>query len=632
LFGEEDSEHAGIPYFYDNNTDESSWTHPNEEKFSKLIEEERSKKEKSRRSKKSTEREKNIRKEEMSSEGISRIQQTVASPALALAPATPGYIKELNFELLESAERDKSLLKFLELQFGSAPSTPMAQEHINFGSVVDDDSNSDRVVDDSLSSLKQVILLESKNCALEKELARKQEIIDKSFEEERRRKLSYFLESERFQVSRSEMDQAPSSSVRSSPASGLNYEQNVLQRLQNQLLHEVVNFAKLEASFDRAQEELAAAEHALKKSAEEISGMQSERLLIQVELNDMRLEQKMLQEALLQSREEVAYKAKMIEDMKVDSDAKALEFKTLSEKSNTICATLGQTISEMESNTALLLKNSEESKISSQMLSSELALRTAEVQTLLSDRALLEDEMNGLKLSNCTLADQISGLKEILSITESSLKEVSTDKDSIRELLSLTESESSHWQNKFLSMEKLCNDLKEDISSCEYEAEAIITAAKTEISRFSAQTEAIQASFDVCQEDLKQALRELIKVEAERDVLKTVSTVEETKITDLQKSMVLMASDKDKEIFGLQEELDTSKSRLRACSSDLNVTLEKLELLKVNLTRSEEINDATFEDLVETRNQLHSAEQKAEELTLKLVELNSKFEALQVCS
>ena len=66
MFGEDDSEHVGIPYFYDNNTEESSWTHPNEEKISKLVDEERiKKKERSRKSKKNIEKEKNIPKEEI---------------------------------------------------------------------------------------------------------------------------------------------------------------------------------------------------------------------------------------------------------------------------------------------------------------------------------------------------------------------------------------------------------------------------------------------------------------------------------------------------------------------------------------------------------------------------------------
>ena len=40
-FGEPDSQHSGVPYFYNTTTDESSWTHPKEQIYFELVQKER---------------------------------------------------------------------------------------------------------------------------------------------------------------------------------------------------------------------------------------------------------------------------------------------------------------------------------------------------------------------------------------------------------------------------------------------------------------------------------------------------------------------------------------------------------------------------------------------------------------
>ena len=40
-FGDDDSEHPGVPYFYNSVTDESAWTHPKEDVYFQLVKRER---------------------------------------------------------------------------------------------------------------------------------------------------------------------------------------------------------------------------------------------------------------------------------------------------------------------------------------------------------------------------------------------------------------------------------------------------------------------------------------------------------------------------------------------------------------------------------------------------------------
>jgi hypothetical protein len=115
LFGDDDSEHPGIPYFYDNNAEESSWTHPNEEKFLKLVDvERRRKKEKSEpKSLKNAEKAKNIPKEEViemedfeaepqdtNRSSQVQVQSHVQNRSKAASPSTlspPAYQEESEF-------------------------------------------------------------------------------------------------------------------------------------------------------------------------------------------------------------------------------------------------------------------------------------------------------------------------------------------------------------------------------------------------------------------------------------------------------------------------------------------------------------------------------------------------------
>jgi len=514
--------------------------------------------------------------------------------AQTAAPATPGFIKDMNYEVLESAERDRNLLRFLELESGSH-SSPTVKMHLNYGSLVDDTPDhvflqqeppsSDQTDFDSPE--KRLILLESKYRALEKELAMKQNLLENAAEEERRKKLGYFLESDRFQLSRrgtgsgSELLISPphSSTAKASPSVGIAYEQNILQRLQHQLLQEVVNYAKLEASFDRSQEELSVAEHQIKKSEEEVS---------------------QLQQALLHSREELARKVKVIEDMQSASDKQDLDFIRLSESNDATCATLRETISELENRAAALSANVDELRTVSQELSDELVLRMSDFQKVQSERNLLEVELKSLEVTQGTLFEKISSL-------EMSLKDAICDKDSISQLLSLTESESAHWQEKYEGMEKAFNELKEDLSSCESQTEAVIAAAKDEIARYSAQSEAIVLNLKTCQEDLKQALKELIKVEAERDDLKFVLRNNEDKYKELQSELARSMTDSQKQVSSLQTEVTAVNNQLQILSLELTAKVEESRKIEIELSQTKGIISSTEEELGITKAQLQEA-------------------------